>query len=310
MLVSLEFSAMDRSSPPVAPLVLSLLPWPLGVGNLLSLILQLYRQRWFWYVRHSCLAVLWWGVPLYGLLRAATLTTLMGCYTHGILVGQGQDSRHQWRQAQGQRWRVVWTGAVYWGLVALGGLVAIMLAALEIWLMTPFIEQVLAWTATIDRVWGSVVSFLSLMGGLVIIVALMVLPPLWVATRLGLLDVVLVLESGVTWRQAFQRSFVLTKDEFWRIQLLVLAFSVAWLPTPLGLAIAGYLGFLILDWVLPSLDLVDQYWLQDLLTLGYGGLNMVLILPLVQILKVSLYHNLRVRREAIDLIDDGKDLAR
>jgi hypothetical protein len=302
---------------------------PLNPGDVVSVALRLYRDRFKTYLQLSALATLWifggflglalvvaflagglgavggetlgllgglLGVVLgllplfYGVAKYTMISSVIGRLAFGDLINQPETSR-EIRRALNPKLGQFLALSFLLSLSFMAVYLVSLLAAALVGIGAGLVVGGLLGALTNGTVGGIVGSILGGVLGL----AIFVLGLVWVVAHLFIPEVVLAVEPTQDAGSSLSRSWELTQKSIGRILIVFLATFLIQLPV---LSVTNSLPSLFFAFVPDSM--VAVVISQGIgLILSFAG--SILILPLWQAVKGVLYYDLRSRREGLDL---------
>jgi hypothetical protein len=260
----------------------------LSIGNVVNVSFKLYRIHLKLYLRLSLIAYLWLLVPIYGWARFLAISGLISRLTFCELAGSPESVK-----AANQYIKLLFS--LVMSLIFTGmGINLLNLNYLVIYFSTePFFRK---------NPWLSALIMLAV---LIIILACIFFPPLWIYSRFFITDLPLAFESKINGFNTFIRSWKLTRRYSFSIQLILLVAVLVITPLQVFLYLAisitwGIISY-ILSFLLPNYNSSYSYSLLDLLMVGIIGASGAIIMPLLQAIKAVVYYNVRLRREGLGL---------
>lgn len=262
---------------------------PLNPGNVVSAAIRLYRDRLKMYFILSLRANLWVMLPIYGWAKYGMHAGLMSRLAFQELMNQPETPREGYRQVGSKLWAFLGLGVLlmliffgaYIAVVLVGILVGVTVGGLLSYLLTAIFGEG-------GAVFGVIVTTL------VVVVAVLA-GLLWIFGRLVVAEVPMAVEPRVDPSTSIGRSWNLSKKSIVRIQFVLVASYLIFLPIWLVFSIVPQFFVLAAE---PGTAL---YWLLYSIGLVLSLASGVVTLPFWQIMKGVLYYDLRSRREGIDL---------
>lgn len=271
------------------------LPPTLSIGNVVTVALALYRQHLWAYLRLALIAHLWLLVPIYGWARFGALAAAIAHAAVAELMGTEHNLVDSQDHCLGRMWPL-WGASILVFLIMVGLLLPISLFVVALGGLVRIISD----NAPLWLVAG-LVALLVLVGlGLL-------LGYVWVAFRLTVVGMPMVVEPGVGPLRGIERSIQLTGGSVLRLQGIVSVGFLVMLPfqVPVQAAVnviqillfaISTLSGALLSLLLPPfrLLLVPMTVVSFVLPALFSG---ALFLPFWQTMMATLYYDLRCRRE-------------
>lgn len=305
---------------------------PMTVGNVVNTGFRLYTTNWKPYLQVAAIATLWAIVPwllllplavlflsidnslgLLALVVPAWLVLFLVCAAR-YLSNSAAISRLSFNElthqpespSQAQRF----TGSRKWSFILLNVLIGLIFTVI---LVVLYIVAAICIAAILAAMGGLeflmnptsaaavnptliVLSILILLG----VVLIVILAFVWFGVRFAIADLPLAVEPQISATDAINRSWELTRNNVWRIFLVLTVTTIIAFPLQ---AIAQVLGTTmqeVLTAVLPNESaplLIFSAILGTIISL----LISIVLLPLWQSMKAVIYYDLRSRREGIDI---------
>lgn len=314
---------MNAPMPNPAPL--SKMAQPLSIGNIVNVGIQLYRNNAKSYIDIALRATLWILAPiLVGLVGSVILLALQA--SPGIIVvlivacvallfyalanylgqsalitrmafttllDQPETSTEAGRHTTQRKWQFFWLGILL-GLLTFGILMGL-------FIVFGILMAIAAGVAGVVTTSGSAVGT-----GIVIILTIllylgMILIFAWLGLRLYLIaEAPLAIEPEMTPGGAIGRSWSLTQGSFWRLFWVWSVLALIMLPVQviqqvISATLQGFLA-IVTDPLSNAFAALTFF-----VALAVGFAIGILILPLWQSVKATLYYDLRSRREGLAL---------
>ena len=270
----------------------------LTVGNIVSGGLRIYRDRFRDYFRLAFIGSLWGLVPIYGWAKLAATMGLISRLAFAEVTEKPESIRDARRHINPKMWSFLGAGIlvfliffVAWIAITLGIVIFSFISGLSF-----------GFIATIFGQNTIMMIIISLIAGLITIIGLLLLVfgIVWIISRLFIVELPLAIEENITATAAISRSWKLTKDSIFRIQLVVFIAFLISLPITAVVQIASFLS----QGILATIYSTDSgifgllYSLAIIvITIGSSALTV----PLWQSIKAVIYYDLRVRREGFGM---------
>lgn len=276
----------------------------LSVGNVVSASLRIYRDHFTDYFRLAFIGYLWILVPVYGWAKLAAMMGLISRLAFGEVTEKPESIRDAQRYIKPRMWKflsavilvlLIFIGA--WIALLIGGVIFSVVGALIAGVMTNIFGE--------SRLTSIIIGIVA---GLMIIIGfvLLIIGYIWLVSRLFIVELPLGIEENINATEAISRSWELTKDSVFRIQLIVFIAFLISLPITAVVQIASF----VLQGVLGSLYPADS----GIFGLLYGTAifaitigSSALMVPFWQSIKAVVYYDLRIRREGfgMEMRDDN-----
>ena len=270
----------------------------LSVGNVVSAGLRIYRDHFTDYFRLAFIGYLWILIPVYGWAKLAANMGLISRLAFAEVTENPESIRDAQRYIQPKMWSFL--GAVILvSLIFIGAWIASVLGIVIFSLIGGFI---IGFIATLTDGNSLAAIILGIVGGLIILIGfiLLVFGIIWLVSRLFIVELPLGIEESVNATEAIGRSWELTKDSVFRIQLIVFIAFLISLPMTAVIQIAS----LILQGVLGSIYPADSGIFGFLYAVAIFAITIssyALMSPFWQSIKAVIYYDLRLRREGFGM---------
>ena len=244
---------------------------PLGVGNVVSAGLRIYRDRFRPYFVLALKAYFWFLVPIYGWAKFFSISGQIARLAYSEVIERPETLKEAYRQTNPRKWTFLLAG---------------ILVSLIVFLTVFGLGIVFGVTAIIF------IGFL--------LIPLYIFIYIWVYSRISIAELPIAIEDGIDATSAIGRSWELTKGAVIR---LVGVYSVAFLltlPLSILLQIVSTVIQLVFVQILPQDSaIINVLYFALLIIISFvGG---ALIHPFWQAIKAVIYYDLRSRREGIDI---------
>ncbi len=276
----------------------------LSIGNVVNVSFKLYRAHLKLYLRLSLIAYLWLLVPIYGWAKFLAISGLISRLTFCELSGSPESVKTADQYIKYRIWGFLLKEILLIFLLLFSFFISLIFTGMGINLLN--LNYLVLYFSTEPffrkNPWLSALIMLAV---LIIILACIFFPPLWLYSRFFITDLPLAFESKINGLNTFIRSWKLTRRYSFSIQLILLVALLV--ITPLQflfyLAISIIWGIIsyILSFLLPNYNSSYSYSLLELLTVGIIGASGAIIMPLLQAIKAVVYYNVRLRREGLGL---------
>lgn len=276
----------------------------LNAGNVVTLGLQIYRSRLKLYFGLALAAHLWLIIPFYGWAKFLAISALISRLAYGELLGETETVKSERKQIYQRKWSFLFTGFLVFLIVFVGGIILLVGTFL---LLMAFLQGVSYWFTGYqlgrNQVLGIVLFFLVLLVVLLIILGF-IAAVIWIYSRFFIAEMPLAMEDKMNSFRAIGRSWNITENSVFRIQMILTISFIISLPATI-----------IMEVIIEIINFLDSYLkLQytislNIVSFGIILLTSALILPFFQVIKAVLYYDLRNRREGLGLrIGDRNNL--
>lgn len=264
---------------------------PLGVGNVVSAGLRIYRDNFKKYYRLAFIAYLWVLVPIYGWAKYSAMMGLISRLAYGEIAERPETVRDAQRHIKAKTWGFFVAGLLA-GLIFFGAILAyIIIFGIISTLLGVFLSQ------GSDRVLAIVSIILSLASLLLFIFTVV-----WIISRLLLVELPLAVEEGVNATGTIGRSWELTKGSVGRIQLVVFVAFLITIPIAIVINILSVILQLAIGVGFESSSSSGTWGiLAMVLYIVFVLAASALMVPFWQAIKAVIYYDLRVRREGMGI---------
>ena len=260
---------------------------PLTVGNVVSAGLRIYRDRFSSYYRLAFIGSLWSYIPIYGWAKLFANMGVISRLAFKELNENPEPEKEAVRHVKPRLWKFL--GAfllvtirffIAWFLYLFG---FILLSILGAFLVQFFNNPVV----------GIILGLLIILASVFLVISFF-----RIIARYFIYELPIAIEDDVTAGEAIKRSIELTRDNIFRIQIIVLIASLVTFPI-FGVNIAAsFLQQAINNSAeYQSWFKVLSYIVSSLLMTALGAL----IIPFWQSIKAVIYYDLRVRREGLGI---------
>ena len=280
----------------------------LSIGNVVTVSLQLYRANLKLYFKLSLVAYLWLLVPLYGWANFLAIYALISRLAFNELIDFPESVKAASLYVKRRRWSFLLKSTLLMIVLFISLVLSFIVTAfcLELIGRNQFLKYLgnYLFENTIVRrnAWIALVIALVM---LLVLFAALFIPTLWLYSHFFLTDIPLALENKVNFLNTFIKSWRLTSQYSFRIQLILLIVSLilGTMETLIylicNITILGMSKILNLI-VYPEISGYSSLFIQ-LAILAMILLNLAIMMPVLQVLKAVVYYNLRLRREGVGL---------
>lgn len=264
---------------------------PVSVGNALSLAVQLYRLNFKDYFLTALAGTAWLLVPVYGWAKWLARMGYISRSAINQLTRNPEERSTAFQAADRRKWSFLMASFLGW-MLFIGMIVLLAIASLVASLFGTLLGSLFA---LLNPVVGIVLVFV-----IAIVISILIWTPvLWLTSRLMLTEVPIAAGEEVTGAEAITRSWRLTSGSFWRLQGVLLVFSLLLVPLSFPTQMLSLLLYTVLG-VNGALEQgnylpISIYYVLTL-PVAYG-----LFAPLWQTLKAVLYVDSRRYREGVGL---------
>ncbi|MGK7949372.1 MAG: glycerophosphoryl diester phosphodiesterase membrane domain-containing protein [Xenococcaceae cyanobacterium] len=270
----------------------------LTVGNIVSGGLRIYRDRFRDYFRLAFIGSLWGLVPVYGWAKLAATMGLISRLAFAEVTEKPESIRDARRHINPKMWSFLGAGIlvfliffVAWIAITLGIVIFSFISGLSF----GFIATIFGQNTVMMIILGLIAGLITIIGLLLLLFGIV-----WIISRLFIVELPLAIEDNITATAAISRSWKLTKDSIFRIQLVVFIAFLISLPITAVIQIASFLS----QGILATIYSTDSgifgllYSLAIIvITIGSSALTV----PFWQSIKAVIYYDLRVRREGFGM---------
>ncbi|MEO1295258.1 MAG: hypothetical protein AAFW75_05555 [Cyanobacteria bacterium J06636_16] len=269
---------------------------PLNVGNVVSAGVSVLRSNFGTYLKLSAAAGLWWLVPVYGWARALMIYGQISRLSFQEVVHQPEPVSAAYQKVQPHMWAFLGT-AILVLLIFFGVSIAISFATLPLNFLLSIIAS-----------FGDVGAAIFAIGYFLLQIAVF-MGQMWIQARFCLFNVIIAVETGKDATASISRSLELTSGSGLRVLLvLIVAYAVmapiyTLIYIPFIFATPFLFAFLeeTQDPVFAPTSVLGFLFLAILLLTALFIMAKVVTEPLWRSIIGVLYHDLRVRREGLDI---------
>ncbi|MFB2835859.1 DUF975 domain-containing protein [Floridanema evergladense] len=255
---------------------------PLGVGNVVSAGLVMYRSNLKTYLKLSITAYLWLLIPIYGWAKYCAIHGLIARLAFCELINKPETESAARDRIDPRLWSFLGVGFGV-GLRLLGLYILWYLALLAVVLLP------ISVLGTQTGVFiGIIVGLAVFIVGIIMIIRFY---SRWFVAEVPLA----VEESTTTGSQSIDRSWDLTKDAVGKIQYIIVVAFLVTIPIQI---VTGYIPSFFQAGTEPGTSAYATAQMISLLLSLVGG---AIIMPFWQAVKAVIYYDLRSRREGLDL---------
>ncbi|MDJ0687170.1 MAG: glycerophosphoryl diester phosphodiesterase membrane domain-containing protein [Xenococcaceae cyanobacterium MO_188.B32] len=270
----------------------------LTVGNVVSVGLRIYRDHFTDYFRLAFIGYLWILVPIYGWAKLAATMGLISRLAFGEITENSESIRDAQRYIKPRIWKFLSAGILV-ALIFIGAWIAVLLGIFIFSLIAGLIITFLSNIAVENTM---LLIIISIVAGLITVIGfiLIAIGIIWLFSRLFIVELPLGIEENINATEAISRSWELTKDSVFRIQLIVFIAFLISLPITAVIQIAS----LILQGILGSIYPTDSGIFAFLYAMAIFAISLgsyALMSPFWQCIKAVIYYDLRVRREGFGM---------
>ena len=270
----------------------------LSVGNIVSGGLRIYRDQFIDYYRLAFIGYLWVLVPVYGWAKLAATMGLISRLAFTEVTEKPESIRDARRHVNPKMWSflgasilvfLIFFGA--WTAVTLGIVIFSFISGLSF----GFIASIFSQNTVVMVILSSIAGLITVIGLLLLVFGIV-----WIISRLFIVELPLGIEENVNATAAISRSWELTKDSVFRIQLVVFIAFLISLPITAVVQIASSLLQSILATIYPpDSGIFGLLYSLAILAIAIG--SSALTVPFWQSIKAVIYYDLRVRREGLGM---------
>ncbi len=265
---------------------------PLTIGNIISIGLKLYKLNLKTYLKLSFFAQFWGYVPIYGWAKYLAIAGLISRHAFANLTNQPESVgmvRQQIEKRLGHflgLWFLLFLIYTPLFTVVFGGIFTA---------MTRYIQSRISFGFPGADIEPPVTDYAIPIG--LSIIAFMGM--IWLFSRLLIPEVSLAVEAGTTANQSILRSWRLTKVGSWRMIGIVITTLLITLPIllPLGIGPSHLMTQLYPEFM--------SSWQSIPVKSLHRSTVGILILPIWQTVKATVYYDLLSRHEGFDLCLGG-----
>ncbi|TVQ48459.1 MAG: hypothetical protein EA365_01505 [Gloeocapsa sp. DLM2.Bin57] len=254
----------------------------LGVGDVVSAGLRIYRDRFKTYFPLAIIAGLWSIVPIYGWAKYGQATGLISRLAFGEIIEKPESVYEARNRVQPRLWTFflasLLISLIVFGVLFVSFLVVGILTAIATGTNTPALFLII-----VPLLIGIFILFF------------------WFFTRLSLVELMISIEDISEPTRAIGRSWQLTKQFVGRLALIY--FIAGLISLPISFASNFILGIfqVILEGIFGADSDIFQL-LESLISLAINLLSIGIMMPFWQSIKAAIYYDLRSQREGIDLM--------
>jgi hypothetical protein len=262
---------------------------PLGIGNVVSIALIVYRSRFKEYYVLALQAMLWLFVPVYGWAKSCAISALIGRLTFQDLIQQPESVSAARKHVNRQMWN----------FLACAILVVIAIAFMVVpFIISLFVVGLFAslLIAAARNNWVLIVAISFLM---LLVFAMIFSVFFWLTLRVSLAEIPLAVEKKVDPIRGLSRNWTLSQRSFWRFVGIWSTAVLITFPLQALVQVASSAAQFLPNVIT---DTSSEYFIVGLLLSWIvsfvGG---AFLLPFWQSLKAVVYYDMRCRREGFGL---------
>ncbi|HEY9616396.1 MAG TPA: hypothetical protein V6C64_06130 [Microcoleaceae cyanobacterium] len=271
----------------------------LGIGNIITAGIYLYRSRFKEYLKLAILAHIWLLFPLYGWAKYSATSAFIARLAFSDLSGVSVESDATKRQIDRHKWQLL----IITFLVILINLITVAIAYIVFCLIFGILSFYIAELREVirDPINSSSVLIPLLGIGVILFAGLL---SSWVYSRFFIVELPYTIESNFRIYGTTQRSRQLSKKSglFILTTILILFLitcPISYITVSLGASVIMPLLKLLPIYPYSNWSLRFLIYYVVLITLSL--LTNAITMPLWQTAKAALYYSLRSRREGFDL---------
>lgn len=271
----------------------------LGIGNIITAGIHLYRWRFKQYLKSALFAHVWLLLPLYGWAKYSSISASIAYLAFSDLSESPVETKATQQLINRHKWQLLMINF----LVILINLLTIVIAYLAFSIIFGILSLYIPELRELIRSQTNTpaISALLLGGGLILVAGL---SSLWIYTRFFVIELPCTLESNFGVYKAIQRSRQLAKKSglfilFTILILLLITCPISYIAVQLSTGIIMTFLKSLPIYPYPNWSLRFLIYYTVLTTLSL--LTNVATTPLWQTTKAALYYSLRSRREGFDL---------
>ncbi len=274
----------------------------LSIGNIVNVSFHLYRTHLKLYFRLSLLAYLWLLVPIYGWAKFFSISGLISRLAFRELAGNPESAKAANTSIKSRIWSFFFKEILLIIFLSVSLFISLLFTAVWIslfnlnssinyFVLDPFFRK---------NPWIAVLIMLAI---LMILLASIFFPTLWLYSRVFITDLPLAIESKTNCFNTFTRTWNLTRKYSFSIQLTLLIAFLVMLPIQILIYLTTSIIWIVVSRISSFIlsNSSTSSTLLDLLTIVMIVLGGVIIMPFWQSIKAVIYYNVRLRREGLGL---------